>query len=33
MSASRAEEEKVVEYIRYVKECAENISKLLGHKG
>jgi DNA-binding IclR family transcriptional regulator len=33
MSASRAEEEKVNEYIRYVKECAKNISKLLGHKG
>ncbi|WP_255408266.1 MULTISPECIES: IclR family transcriptional regulator [Petrotoga] len=32
MSASRAEEEKVDEYIRYVKECAKNISKLLGHK-
>jgi len=33
MSLGRAEEEKVDEYIRYVKECAKNISKLLGYKG
>ncbi|WP_281256305.1 IclR family transcriptional regulator [Petrotoga halophila] len=33
MSTARAEEEKVDEYILYVKECAENISKLLGYKG
>ncbi|WP_255396819.1 IclR family transcriptional regulator [Petrotoga sp. SL27] len=33
MSVARAEEKKVDEYIRYVMECAKNISEFLGHKG